>query len=51
MLIVRYCNNRGQIVDQIVVDSFAYETFREIKKQFGQADLIFIKHGKEYCLT
>ena len=50
MMIVRYCNNRGQIVDQIVLESTAYETFQEIKRQFGQADLILLEHGKEYCL-
>lgn len=50
MIIVRYCNNRGQLVDQIVIESTAYETYLDIKKQFGQADLILIKHGKEYCL-
>lgn len=50
MIIVRYCNNRGQLVDQIVIESTAYETYQDIKKQFGQADLILIKHGKEYCL-
>lgn len=50
MMIVRYCNNRGQIVDQIVLESIAYDTYQDIKKQFGQADLILLKNGKEYCL-
>lgn len=49
-MIVRYCNNQEQIVDQIVLDYVAYETYENIKKQFGQADLILLKNGKEYCL-
>lgn len=32
MMIVRYCNTRGQIIDQIVLESTAYDTFRDIKK-------------------
>lgn len=51
MMIVRYCNTRGQIIDQIVLESTAYDTFQDIKKQFGQADLILIKNGTEYCLN
>lgn len=50
MIIVRYCNNRGQLVDQIVFDYSAYETYQDIKRQFGQADLIFLRNGKEFCL-
>ena len=50
MLIVRYCNNRGQIVDQIVLDYEAFFTYREIKSKFGQADLILLNEDKEYCL-
>lgn len=51
MLIVRYCNKRGQIVDQIVLDYEAFFTYREIKSKFGQADLILVTNECELCIA
>lgn len=51
MFIVRYCNARGQLIDQIVLEYRAYEIYREIKAKYKKADLILrTNEGVEYTL-
>lgn len=50
MLIVRYCDKEGRIIDKIVADYEAYYVFKSIKSQFGQADLILTTQNSELCI-
>ncbi len=51
MLVVRYCNKLGQIVDQTVIESEAYEIYCEKVEEYGKADLIYVTvDNLEYCL-
>ena len=50
MFIVRYCNNRGQIIDQIVLKEYMYAVYRDIKEKYGEADLILRLGETEYTL-
>lgn len=51
MLIVRYCNKRGQIIDQITTEEHKWSVLKRIREEYGKADLIRRIGNTEYCLS
>lgn len=50
MIIIRYCDHSGQIVDEKLNINTAFECYSKAIKKFGHVDLIYIKNKIEYCL-
>lgn len=49
MFIVRYATE-SRVVDLRVTAEQSINTFNKINKLFGEADLLFVDNGVEYCL-
>ena len=49
MIIVRYSTD-NKVVDLEVGAEYSIDIFNQAKNIYGQADLIFIEDGIEYCL-
>lgn len=49
MLIVRF-NKNDEIVDQEVTFDSAHSAYRNLKRKYGYAELIFIDNGVEHCV-